>query len=138
MVTNNVISGAPIKMNIQWFKQKLANNNLTQRQLALKLGMRIPFISELLKSKRGLNFEEAYQMAQLLNCSLKELYFAYKNKSFDDYPSTSTDIQEQGMLLAYQELLKAKEELKQKHILLTPEQEVHFLIKHYSILKTDS
>jgi len=65
-------------MDRKWLRDRLKESGLNQTNLAAILGIRNAAISDIYNDKRALTFDEAWKISGLLNCTVEELYAAYK------------------------------------------------------------
>lgn len=70
-----VVTAEHSTMNIdaQWFKERLAERQMSQRQLAKKLGIDQSAISLTLAGKRRMQFKEAAEIARLIGSPVSEV-----------------------------------------------------------------
>ena len=62
-------------IDTQWFKGLLADRQISQRQLAFKMGMDPASMSLMLRGRRKMNLHDAELMARQLNVRVDEVLF---------------------------------------------------------------
>ena len=64
---------APAKVDTHWFRDRLRDASLSQRQLAFRLGLDPAAVSLMLRGMRGMTAAEASGIAKLLSVSAEEV-----------------------------------------------------------------